>query len=447
MDWRCHSYDRQGKFAGIASTALETTRVAGFLTLQTHGQGQAYLVSDTGKAIADPDARLVASFADLSATAPVAKALYSGDPDSSITYTGEAGEQLAGYAHVPGLNWIVVIEQPSSEALAGIRSARNVAFGVLLLSVLATAAAGWWVAARLVRPLAALGSAATALASGDSEAPLPHTRIIETDRLAHAFRQMRAALAARTGELQRSEANLRETADDLASANETLNQSRLQLQALTRRLMEVQESERQAMSRDLHDTAGQSMTALKLGLEMLLRETDASAAMHDQIAELRQTAVGVMEDLHRLAVNLRPSSLDRFGLEAALNQLVSAFCKQSDAEIGLMVDGMEGERLPGEVETALYRVIQELLTNIVRHAHASHVSVIVRREAGRVQVIVEDDGAGLDVEDAFRRGRLGLLGMRERAEMLGGGLVIESRPGAGTTVVVEIPLSAPPPAG
>ena len=174
-------YDRQGKFAGIASTALETTGVAGFLTLQTHGQGQAYLVSDTGKAIAHPDARLVASFADLSATAPVAKALDSGDPDSSITYTGKAGEQLAGYARVPGLNWIVVVERPSSEALAGIRSARSMVFGVLLLSVLATAAAGWWVAARLVRPLAALASAATALASGDSEAPLPRTRIIETD--------------------------------------------------------------------------------------------------------------------------------------------------------------------------------------------------------------------------------------------------------------------------
>ena len=189
------------------------------------------------------------------------------------------------------------------------------------------------------------------------------------------------------------------------------------------------------------------MTALKLGLEMLLREPDASAAMHDQIAELRQTAVGVMEDLHRLAVNLRPSSLDRYGLEATLDQLVNAFRKQSDAQIGLMVDGMEGERLPGEVETALYRVIQESLTNIVRHAQARQVSVIVRREVGRVQVIAEDDGAGFDVEEAFRRGRLGLLGMRERAEMLGGGLVIESRPGVGTTVVVEIPLSAPPPAG
>ena len=434
--------DAQGRFAGLAASALESTRLAEFLNRQSRGQGRIGLVDGRGRTIVSPDARPAAPFDSLSAMPPVATALKAQTPDGYLAYASDAGEQLAGFARVPSLGWIVVVEESAAEALASVRAAREAVFQILLLSVFVTVILGWWAAGQLATPLTALAHASEALAAGDTEAPLPTTGIVETDNLARTFGTMRKALVERSAKLHQSESELRATADELMAANRALQQGQIQQQALTRRLLEIQEGERRALSMDLHDTAAQSMTALTIGLGVLESEGDCTSAQAAQISALRQTAETVMEDLHRLAVNLRPSSLDRYGLAAALEQLVASFRKQSGAEVTLLVQGKEGQRLPGNVETTLYRIVQESLTNIARHAQAGHVGIVLKRDEGRALLIVEDDGVGFDVDEALRRGRLGLLGMRERAEMLGGTLTIESSPEAGTTVYANLPLGA-----
>jgi signal transduction histidine kinase len=151
-----------------------------------------------------------------------------------------------------------------------------------------------------------------------------------------------------------------------------------------------------------------------------------------------------------LAMNLRPASLDRAGLLAALKQYIESYRSAYGLQVELLTDGLDGDRLAPELESSLYRIMQEALTNVARHAHASRVDVLLKRRPDAVAAIIEDNGIGFDAEAAMCAGRLGLAGMRERAELRGGTLTIESRPGAGTTVFVEIPCSprlrnSPPP--
>jgi signal transduction histidine kinase len=180
--------------------------------------------------------------------------------------------------------------------------------------------------------------------------------------------------------------------------------------------------------------AGQSLSALKLCVGRLRRELDGHAQHSVRFEEMDQLIDGVLDDLHRLAIDLRPISLDRYGLVPALQQYVEFYRRQGSLDVDLVTIGMDEQRLPAELETAVYRVVQEALTNVLRHAKAQHVGVLLERRDGRVVAIVEDDGLGFDVAEAQRCGRLGLVGMRERAEMLGGTLTIESAPGEGTTV-------------
>lgn len=226
---------------------------------------------------------------------------------------------------------------------------------------------------------------------------------------------------------------------DNARLFEEVRDAREQLQALSRNLVDIQEAERAAVARELHDEAGQSLSYLLLSLGMLEREAENVDAVKARARVLEGMLEALLENLHRLAVRLRPVALDHLGLTPALEQYVETFVNQYDIDIQFAAIGLGEERLPSEIETALYRVVQEALTNVVRHAEASHVDVILERRDAQIVLIVEDDGIGFDAEHAAEQGRLGLVGMRERAQMLGGTWTIESRAGAGTTIVVEVP--------
>jgi signal transduction histidine kinase len=212
------------------------------------------------------------------------------------------------------------------------------------------------------------------------------------------------------------------------------------LQSLSRRLVEVQESERRYIARELHDEAGQSLTALKFGLRLLEQDVDKPDSLLLRISELKQLTDSVSEELHRLAMDLRPASLDYLGLVVALEQLVKGFADRYPMIIRFKESGFDGYvRLPDYIETNIYRIVQEALTNAVRHAQASNVDVIVENRAGKVVVIIEDDGVGFEIAEISRSGHLGLLGIQERIQMIAGSLQIESIPGGGTTIVVEVP--------
>lgn len=203
-----------------------------------------------------------------------------------------------------------------------------------------------------------------------------------------------------------------------------------------RRVVQAQELERRRLARELHDETGQALTSILLGLKPL-EEALADHPARDALAELREHVVSALQDVRRLAVELRPAVLDDYGLVPALERLTESFAEPT----GMRVDfhsALGETRLPGEVETALYRVVQESLTNIVKHANARSVSVSVARRDSVVVAVIEDDGAGFDIRKVGEDG-IGLLGMRERLALIDGRLGIESRPGAGTTIVAEVP--------
>jgi PAS domain S-box-containing protein len=221
---------------------------------------------------------------------------------------------------------------------------------------------------------------------------------------------------------------------------EQVRAGRERLQSLSRRLVEVQEAERQYVARELHDEAGQALTSLLFGLNQVEQQTE-NPTQAAQIIELKEMTNNIIESLHRLAMDLRPASLDYLGLIPALQQQVKTVGVRHGLIAQFKAVGLEGERLPPEVETALYRIVQEALTNIIRHAQATRIDVLLERRGDRVVVVVEDNGCGFEVQtDRFtQEGHLGLAGMQERAEFLGGAFIIESTAGIGTTLVVEVP--------
>jgi signal transduction histidine kinase len=205
---------------------------------------------------------------------------------------------------------------------------------------------------------------------------------------------------------------------------------------VVRRVVQAQEQERASLARELHDEMGQALTSILLGLKTLEEEvtTDTGRA---GAAAVRELVVSTLQDVRRLAVELRPAALDDFGLGPALARLAETFGETTGITVEL--DGVVGgERLGADLETTLYRIVQEALTNVVKHADARRVSIALVRGNGSVAAVVTDDGRGFHV-DGTRPGALGLVGMRERAVLVGGRLSIESEPGRGTTLIVEVP--------
>ncbi|MFQ5812096.1 MAG: ATP-binding protein [Anaerolineae bacterium] len=211
---------------------------------------------------------------------------------------------------------------------------------------------------------------------------------------------------------------------------------------LLEKIITAQEDERKRIARELHDETGQTLTSLMVGLRALEGAT-CLEEVRDTADQLRTVAAQTLDSLHSLALELRPSVLDDLGLVAALKRYVKDYAAGFGLDADFEAVGLEEKRLTPQVETTLYRIVQEALTNVARHAEASHVSVLLERRRDSVIGIVEDDGRGFEVEGVFTSGqptRLGLHGMQERASLVGGKLTLESTPGIGTTVFIEIPL-------
>jgi PAS domain S-box-containing protein len=223
---------------------------------------------------------------------------------------------------------------------------------------------------------------------------------------------------------------------------EQVRDSQERLQLLARKLVEVQENERRYIARELHDEAGQVLSTLKLRLLRLGQSDSIPRELSASLVELAAITDHVLEDLHRLAIDLRPAVLDHIGLVAALEQL-AANLQTRILTIRLKAIGFEQRRLPPAAETAIYRIVQEALTNASRYSQATSIGILLERCDGKVRVFVEDNGVGFDPQRVDVRNRLGLVGIRERAEMLGGSLTIESSPNAGTSIIVEIPDEDP----
>lgn len=211
---------------------------------------------------------------------------------------------------------------------------------------------------------------------------------------------------------------------------------------LLSQLVSAQEEERRRLSRELHDETGQALTSLLVQLKVLERQ-EATGTMKETIAGLREMTANTLQEVRRLAADLRPAALDDLGLLPALEGYVDDFAAKTGIRAVFEAADLGDIQLPHNVEITLYRVMQESLTNIARHAEASQVRITISRERSALRVRVADDGCGFDVEQVLNSDNcgLGLLGMQERIELVNGVLDVKSRPGHGTVIEIDLPLS------
>lgn len=224
---------------------------------------------------------------------------------------------------------------------------------------------------------------------------------------------------------------------------ELLRKQELQHQLLNS-IIGAQEDERKRIARELHDETSQLLTSIVLGLEGLEGEQCLTEAARERAARLRAVTSRALEEVHHLSLELRPSALDDAGLVPGIARYLREYALRHGQEVDFRSIGTEGLRLLPAAETAVFRIVQEALTNVARHARARGVSVLLERRGPNLVTVVEDDGCGFEpdaVATAPLKERLGLAGMAERAALVGGRLTLESQPGQGTTIFVTVPLA------
>jgi PAS domain S-box-containing protein len=213
------------------------------------------------------------------------------------------------------------------------------------------------------------------------------------------------------------------------------------IRALLNDVITAQEDERRRIARELHDETAQTLASLLVGLRAVEESPELEQA-RKAAGTLRASVAAALEGVQRIARGLRPSILDDLGLEEALERLGVEMTRAHGFSVDLQVTGARLPRLPEPTEVALYRIAQEALTNTGKHARAKGVSILVHRNHVSVRLVIEDDGKGFDVGQSRSEGQLGLVGMRERAHLVGGSMTVESSRGRGTTVGVDVPLPA-----
>jgi PAS domain S-box-containing protein len=216
------------------------------------------------------------------------------------------------------------------------------------------------------------------------------------------------------------------------------------IRSLLKEVLTAQELERRRIARELHDETAQTLTSLLVGLRAIEESQDLGQALGGASA-LRASVAAALEGVKRVARGLRPSVLDDLGLQEALERLALEVGRANGFVVDVHATGPRLPRLPEALETALYRVVQEALTNASKHASPKAVSVLIHRNPGEVRLLIEDDGKGFDAAETLSEPHLGLVGIRERVHLVGGSVTVESSPGHGTTICVSVPLPVPEP--
>jgi len=352
--------------------------------------------------------------------------------DGVPSYVGFTRARLAG--------WTVAVAIPANELLAPVHHSTHVlvlsGLSILILALLAA----FLIARGISRPISRLVAEAQAL-GGSGLIPFRPTGLQETDDVARSLCNASEQLARHAADRDAAMATLRESEGRFRALAEELGQANAERSKLLHATVVAQEAERARVSRELHDSLGQYLTALHLGLKGIAPDLPPAAA--EEAARLSALTAAVGRETKRLAWELRPTALDDLGLETAMRQLIDNWAERSGLAFDLHV-ALGSERLLPEVETTLYRVLQEALTNAVKHADATRVAIVLDTADAEVRLIVEDDGRGLVERPPSAcgagTGQLGLIGMRERLALVKGRLELECGPGKGTTLFARIPL-------
>jgi len=380
---------------------------------------EAYLIDRNGRVIYHPDYSLIG--ADFSQRASVFN-LMRGEREGAliIEEPGEA-HQVVGYAIVDVTGWGLVIREPWAEVVAPARISLRPIILSLLAGVTLVALIVSWGVQRVIRPVAELAAHSRLVATGDYAVQVAPSTIRELRELGSAFNEMVEQIA-------RYQAGLRQY-----------------VAAITR----TQEEERKRIARDLHDDTVQSLIAIGQRIELAreaIAENPEDAA--EQLRRLRKMVTETIDSVRQFSRDLRPTVLEDLGLVPALQYLVNELAQQDTIEVAFHVEGT-AEGLPADMEVTIYRIVQEALTNVRKHARASRAEVHAQFLPRQVVVTIRDNGVGFtmpdEATDLINIGGFGLMGLKERAQLFGGQVTITSQPGQGTTVQVILPRDLHPP--
>lgn len=423
--------DDQGQPIGAIGADLSLHRLQEALETSEARQYATVLITDSdGTVLVHSNYKYVSEETSLAELAPVRAALAG--QQGTLTYDRHPGDPwFAAYLPLPNTGWAVVVTSRDLTAQPPVRDAflRGLAsIGITLMFAIAISAL---LARRITHPLHQLTRAARAIAHGDLRQQVRLRSRDELQDLANAFNLMSHSLATNVTELVKTRSEVSEKAQEL--------------ERLLGRLVRTQEEERSRIAKDVHDGPTQLVIAAlyeaQAASACLAADRQQAGAKLDRASQLLNDAV---VEMRRVIFNLRPPVLDDIGLVAALRRDTHALEETTGLPCHFQVEG-QPIRLPQPAEIALYRVVQEALSNIRRHAQASHVELTVTWQPQLVRIVVADDGQGFELsqETADASANLGLISMRERARSIGGQLALESGPGQGTRVTLTVPLRPP----
>ncbi len=342
---------------------------------------------------------------------------------------------MLAFAPLSTADWGIVIRQSEEEALLPTKQLqmRFLILGIILLAC--TLLLVWMTMQGIIKPIRTLTLAAKKLAANDFEAPIPLRRGDEIGELSAAFENMRQEITRSRDEL-------------MHHYKEAKHKEELRGQLLSS-VISAQEEERKRIARELHDEYGQTLTGLIMSIESLEDMlTPEHSQFQEKLANAKRILVHTLEDMRKLTLDLRPSSLDDLGLVAAIRAHIKTHLKETGIQVKFNHKGAL-ERLNPAVETAIFRIIQEAIHNVIKHAQASRIEIELTVKDGKIVASVEDNGRGFDVDAVYKSKigtqSLGILGIQERTAILNGTFSIDSHVRQGTRLRVEIPADSFPP--
>lgn len=411
--------DAEGRAAGSVSVLLDIGRHAPAIDFSRYAPGTSVEIREGGGEVL---VRLPGPAMPAGQGPDAVGALVRDDRTSGVAVGADGVERLYALAPVRGTDWRAVAGMPTEVILAPTRALaiRNSVIAAVIIGGVGVIA--WIIAGRISRPIRRMAVAAQTVAGGDLHARVEVSGPVEIAEVAERFNAMVTARLEAEGRLREAHGRL---------------------STLSRRLLGVQEAERRRIARELHDEIGQALTAVSLRLQA--QRAGAAGALAAGLDACIDIVDGTLAQVRRLSLDLRPPQLDDLGLVSALRWQADRQAQAAGIAVHLAVNGLDQEPAAAAA-TACFRVAQEAVTNVVRHANARHVWIELRAEAARLHLVVRDDGRGFDVaarrREALHGGSVGLLSMEERTALAGGEFAISSGPGQGTEVRVVLPLDA-----
>lgn len=403
---------RGGEFMGVVAGSFLLQNGTLGSVLDRLEIGTTYVVDGRGRLLWHPDADLIG--ADFSERAAV-RELLAGRTGALRDVDPRIGDVVVGFDPVEGTGWGLVLQESWSSVIGLVQTFQWLVGGALLVGqilVMAIISSG---TRRVTGPIRALVAQTRELARGGYVGQVEGGVVDEMRYLATAFNEM---------------------ADRVARYRAGLQQY---VAAITR----SQEEERKRIARELHDDTIQSLIALGRRMELLEQSLEDPIDSAKQLYLLQQMLTRVTAEVRQFSRDLRPLMLEDLGLEAALRQILRNVESQDGTQVSFTIEGTANGPLDSELEVALYRIAQESVNNVRKHAHATTIQLTLRFEEDQVTLVVEDDGRGFplsETSELARQGSFGLMGMRERAKLFGGSVIVDSTVGQGSRLIVTLPL-------